>query len=114
MGGYNKSSGDLNSMDPILSVPSIGPPTIDELQAQMSRYSQLASDLSSRASADYKALKAAVNSGNAPDALSALAQLQRDSNAPESTSAAPSSASSKAHLSVGAQPSNAQSLDATA
>ena len=124
MGGYNKSSGDLNCMDPLLSVSSIGPPTIDELQAQMSRSSQSASALNSRASADYKALKTAINSGNAPDALSALAQLQRDSNAPDSTSSAPSSDSSTAHLPVdssgdhdgtaGAQPSNAEALDALA
>jgi hypothetical protein len=107
-------------MDPILPVSSVGQPTIEALQAQMSRYSQLASTLSSQASADYKALKTAIQSGNIPDALTTLVQLQHDSKAADSASAAPSSTFSTANSSgvdagsTDAQTSNADGLDATA
>ena len=53
--------------------------TIASLQAQMARYSQSAGGQNSQASADYKALQAAIKSGNVSDAQAALSRLQRDS-----------------------------------
>jgi hypothetical protein len=107
-------------MDPILPVSSVGQPTVEALQAQMSRYTQLASVLSAQAITDYKALKTAMQSGNIPDALTALVQLQHDSNAADSVSAAPSSTFSTANSSggdagnTGSQSPNSEGLDATA
>lgn len=90
----------------------------------MSRYSELAFDLSSKASADYKALKTAIEADNIQGALSTLIELQRDSNASDSAPTASSSTLSSTSLpadssgshagSAGAQPSTTEGLDARA
>ncbi|MGO8699688.1 MAG: hypothetical protein ACLQVY_18465 [Limisphaerales bacterium] len=67
---------------------AISQQTIAALKAQMSRYAQAANGQNNQASADYKALQAAITSGNVSDAQTALARLQRDSQASKSTAGA--------------------------
>ncbi len=62
----------------------------------MARYAQAANGQNSQASADYKALQAAINSGNVSDAQAALSRLQRDSKTANSPAAASSPATSNA------------------
>jgi hypothetical protein len=111
-------------MNPIQPVSAVGQQTIAELQAQMARYAQSVYDLSSQASADYKTLQAAIKSGNVPDGEATLARLELETKTPNSSAVAPGSASptpnSPADSNGGpkgdadAQPSNTQSLNATA
>jgi hypothetical protein len=54
--------------------------TLAALRAQLERYSQSALGQFSSASADYKALQYAIESGNISAAQAALARLQRDSD----------------------------------
>jgi hypothetical protein len=111
-------------MKPILPVSSVSQETLAALYAEMFHYSQLVNSQNTHTSVDYNALQVAIKSGSLPEAQAALARLQHDSNIPNSPAAAPSPTSPTADSpadsvsdqdgSIGAQPSNAQSLDATA
>ena len=85
-------------MNPITSVSSaVSQQTIAALQVQMLRYTQTASGQNSQASADYKALQAAIQSGNVSDAQVALARLQRDSRSTNPAAATPAGTSATAN-----------------
>jgi predicted negative regulator of RcsB-dependent stress response len=88
--------------------------TIASLQAQMLRYAQPANGQNSQASADYKALQTAVQSGNVSDAQAALARLKRDSQAgnPASNAGSTPPATTSAVDGDGDQPWNAINVTA--
>jgi DNA-binding FadR family transcriptional regulator len=79
------------------------------LQAQMARYSQAANGTNSQASADYKALQAAIQSGNVAAAQVALSRLQRDDKA-----ASPAAATSTSTSAAAQSWTRVSSLDAKA
>ncbi|MGA2555692.1 MAG: hypothetical protein ABSG04_05405 [Verrucomicrobiota bacterium] len=113
-------------MTPITSVSSTAnQQVIAALQAQMARYSQAANSQNTQASADYKALQAAIKSGDVSTAEAALARLQRDSRTTNSAAAKPAPASATANSPVAsasgqagstgaAQPGNTRSINITA
>ena len=82
---------------------------IASLQAQMARYSQAATAKNSQASADYKALQAAIQSGDTTAAQVALSRLQRDEKA-----ASPAPAASTSTSAAAQSWTNVSSLDAKA
>jgi hypothetical protein len=97
--------------------------TIASLQAQMAHYSPSANGQNSQATADYRALQAAIKSGNVSDAQASLARLQRDSKtaSPAETSRTttssitnPTEESAGEGIAESAQPRNERGLDVTA
>jgi hypothetical protein len=113
-------------MNPISSVASANSQQIiAALQAQMMLYSRSASGQNSQASADYRALQAAIKSGDVSTAQAALARLQHDSRTTNPATAKPAPASATANWPEGsasgqpgsagaAQPGNTRSINVTA
>jgi hypothetical protein len=104
----------MDDIAPVTSVTAANSQvTIESLQMQMERYSNLASQELSRAGADYRALQAALATGNVSDAQTALARLELDDASTDPTDITPSTPETNLSANSPPAPSAGDSLDTT-